>query len=312
MKPINFPEVNVTYAKDQPEYQPLPAFKSDDPMGQVVSCWELSLKERFRILFTGKLWVMLASFHRPLTPSFLSTKKSDVLTKPPKKKKYRGEYADQWINFYWGWVFDISYETCGYFDARHRINIDLIFFSLTIILPIWSKMTDECDPPKYGISYHHQTLWIHRGGKGNMNGGNKWWTMYMPWSFQWVRTSALRKDGTWEHSKKGNDKSFWEDKWKDVLLIETHPYTYKLRSGEIQERLATIKVKEREWRWHWMKWSPFPRKISRDIDVSFNEEVGEGTGSWKGGVTGCGYPIKKGETPLECLRRMEAERKFNR
>lgn len=30
----------------------------------------------------------------------------------------------------------------------------------------------------------------------------------------------------------------------------------------------------------------------------------------KGGCTGCGYDIKPGETPLECLQRMERERKF--
>jgi hypothetical protein len=49
-------------------------------MGQVVSCWQLSFRERLRILFTGKLWVMLATFHKPLTPSIFTTKKSDVLT----------------------------------------------------------------------------------------------------------------------------------------------------------------------------------------------------------------------------------------
>lgn len=80
MKPIEFKEQNVVYAKDQPEYVPLPAFKSDDPMGQVVSCWKLSFTERLRVLFTGKLWVSLATFHKPLTPSFFTTKKSDVIT----------------------------------------------------------------------------------------------------------------------------------------------------------------------------------------------------------------------------------------
>lgn len=85
MKPIEFPEQNVVFAKDQPEYLPLPAFKSNDPMGQVISCWELSFRERLRILFTGKLWVSLASFHKPLTPSLFSTKKSDVLVEQTKE-----------------------------------------------------------------------------------------------------------------------------------------------------------------------------------------------------------------------------------
>jgi len=33
-------------------------------------------------------------------------------------------------------------------------------------------------------------------------------------------------------------------------------------------------------------------------------------GSWKGGTLGCGYTLRKNETPLECLKRMEVERNF--
>jgi predicted amidohydrolase len=79
MKPIEFPESNVVYAKDQPEYIPLPVFKADTPEGQCISCWELTFTERLRILFTGKLWVSLMTFNKPLTPSYFTTKKSEVL-----------------------------------------------------------------------------------------------------------------------------------------------------------------------------------------------------------------------------------------
>ena len=79
MKPIKFKEQNCTYAENQHEYLPLPVFKNDSLEGEVISCWKLSLIERLRILFTGKLWVMLMTFNKPLTPSFLTTKKSDVL-----------------------------------------------------------------------------------------------------------------------------------------------------------------------------------------------------------------------------------------
>lgn len=225
-------------------------------------------------------------------------------------KKDKWEYNGKWIHFYLGWQFDISFEICGYFDNRPRINLDLFFFSLTLILPFRNKWTDECDPPKYGISYHHQTIWIFRGGKGNMNGGNKWWTFYVPWMPSWVRTSNLRKDGTWEHETKGNRKDFYKKEWDEVLWKETHPYTYTLRSGKVQERLATIKVEEREWRWHWFKWLPLTKMVRKTISVNFNDEVGERTGSWKGGTTGCGYELFPGETPYECLKRMESERKF--
>lgn len=80
MKPKNFKEANVTFAKNQPEYLPLPAFKNNDANGEVVTCWKLSFKERLRILFKGEIWLCLLSFNKPLTPSFMTTKKSDVLT----------------------------------------------------------------------------------------------------------------------------------------------------------------------------------------------------------------------------------------
>ena len=77
MKPIEFKEQNIVFARDQPEYKPLPAFK--DKNGEVVSCWELSFRERIRVLLNGNIWLCLSSFNQPLTPSFMTTKKSDVL-----------------------------------------------------------------------------------------------------------------------------------------------------------------------------------------------------------------------------------------
>lgn len=87
MKPIKFKEQNVTFAENQPEYLPLPALKNVNPdgttagMGEVISCWKLSFKERIKILFTGKLWVSLAMFGKPLTPSFFTVNKNDVINK---------------------------------------------------------------------------------------------------------------------------------------------------------------------------------------------------------------------------------------
>ena len=38
MKPVEFPGVNVVFAKDQPEYMPLPAMKiPNDPQGFIMA-----------------------------------------------------------------------------------------------------------------------------------------------------------------------------------------------------------------------------------------------------------------------------------
>jgi len=77
MNPIKFGEVNVEFAKDQPEYNTLPAFRSDD--GIVVTCWRLSFKERIYVLLKGNIWLSMMTFNKPLTPSYMSTKKEDVI-----------------------------------------------------------------------------------------------------------------------------------------------------------------------------------------------------------------------------------------
>jgi hypothetical protein len=79
MKPVKFKEVNVTYAENQPEYQPLPGFKNASPEGEFVFCMGMTLRERIKVLFTGKIWVTLLTFNNPLTPSFHSVDKKDVL-----------------------------------------------------------------------------------------------------------------------------------------------------------------------------------------------------------------------------------------
>jgi len=66
MKPIKFKESNIVFAENQPEYLPLPAYKNDK--GDVISCWQLSFKERIKILFTGKIWFYILTFNHPLQP----------------------------------------------------------------------------------------------------------------------------------------------------------------------------------------------------------------------------------------------------
>jgi hypothetical protein len=75
--------------------------------------------------------------------------------------------------------------------------------------------------------------------------------------------------------------------------------------------MAWYYVEEMEWRWKWFTGLRWPRKVRKYISVEFDHEVGEGTGSWKGGTLGCSYVMKPEETPLECLRRMERERVFD-
>jgi hypothetical protein len=66
MTPITFPEQTTIFAKDQPEYQPLPAHVN--AAGVVTSCWELSDAEIAELTETKKLWLQSHTFGHALQP----------------------------------------------------------------------------------------------------------------------------------------------------------------------------------------------------------------------------------------------------
>jgi hypothetical protein len=87
MKPVS-PVVEgmkeVVFAKDQPQYLPLPAVICED--GTVISRWRLTLKERIKIFFTGDLWLNQMTFHKPLQPQLPSVDKPTLIFKYGKSK----------------------------------------------------------------------------------------------------------------------------------------------------------------------------------------------------------------------------------
>ena len=60
----------VVYAKDQPEYLPLPALLW--PNGLVVTRWNLSWKERLLLILGGSVYLGLLTSNKPLQPVKLS------------------------------------------------------------------------------------------------------------------------------------------------------------------------------------------------------------------------------------------------
>lgn len=73
MQLIEFPEQTTVIAKDQPEYIPLPAYLTFNDKGEIVCCWGLTMRERIRVIFTGRIWHHVLTFSQPLQPQRLST-----------------------------------------------------------------------------------------------------------------------------------------------------------------------------------------------------------------------------------------------
>lgn len=77
MNPVSFPEQNILFARDQAQYHPLSAHRDAD--GRSTSCWHLSWRERVRVLFTGRVWHQMLTFHRAPMPIKLLTEKPELL-----------------------------------------------------------------------------------------------------------------------------------------------------------------------------------------------------------------------------------------
>lgn len=86
MKPIFFEGQNVIFGKDQPEYQPLPAYRSDD--GTVTTCWELEeadvaiLKAKLEAGEPIQLWLSQLTFNGPLQPQLPLLTKPETIVSP--------------------------------------------------------------------------------------------------------------------------------------------------------------------------------------------------------------------------------------
>ncbi|MCP4551947.1 MAG: hypothetical protein GY834_07915 [Bacteroidetes bacterium] len=82
MIPVKFKEATHEFAKDQPQYGNLPALILKGDQGECVFCWKANIFERIQILFTGKVWLSISSFKKPLMPSYVSAFRKGVYTLP--------------------------------------------------------------------------------------------------------------------------------------------------------------------------------------------------------------------------------------
>lgn len=203
---------------------------------------------------------------------------------------------------------EIEFPSTWHEYRRCWVRLGLGIFKIALSFP-WPRVSPDhgqCAGPRYGFAFFGDALWIYYGQDHGNSDHKRYKAIYLPWAWEHVRHDYLNADGSL-HRRAGQHDYSAPDETK-----QQHTYRYVRRSGEVQDRTATINGEEREWRWRWFQWLPWPRMICRTINIEFNDEVGEGTGSWKGGVVGTSYEWKRGETMEQALRRMELNRKFSR
>lgn len=233
-----------------------------------------------------------------------------------------GSAIFRWGEISRGWGITLQLINRGE-DQDWLLHVNPIYGHLYLKLPLPHRKPAGDDlMERWGFCWR----WGREWGSGDtieLEWNTRRLRLTMPWQWVFHRHSTLAPDGrSWMHELAGFNvrhgevpielpvtKNFWS--YRDLPRWNREfPYRYALRSGEIQERTATVGIEEMEWRMRWLCWLPWPRLKRRTIDITFSDEVGERSGSWKGGCIACGYEFRRNETAEECLRRMERERKF--
>lgn len=199
-------------------------------------------------------------------------------------------------------AFWLSFSTAWRLISKLAPRKPLRFYPETIVI----------DEREVGIRIHGGRVWIKPWCKRNeWSKQDPWWVRGTSFSVnpvEWVhmRHEVRRLDGSWVPFV-----GSWESgKEPDGRWQENYPYWYRLDSGEIQKRVATVTVERRSWRPRCLRWTELFERSRVSIDVRFDAEIGERVGSWKGGTVGCAWDLLPNESPLDALRRMERERKF--
>lgn len=202
------------------------------------------------------------------------------------------------------------YEDTGDGNRELRLSFRFLWFSLNMLICMLTAREDgqrfddrDCRWGWYFIDTDFVMFW----GK---------WSYYfaIPFrSLEHVRTEILsidRQRVVYVEPKKGAFKAeeYQRRTNAEKASSASFPYRYECLNGDIQDVTATISVQRFTHRW---KWTPFNR-VRDSINITFSEEVGPRRGSWKGGCTGCGWTMEKGENAIQTLRRMERERRFER
>lgn len=251
------------------------------------------------------------------------------ITKPPYSRWKTGR---AWLssrvgdNFgrtlHWEWGFFNYSRLCymkinfGTGDGNDAISLCLSIPYLFYIYISLDKLI-RCKECETGVSIFDDSISFSILSYSNeWNSKDVWYRkskyFEFPYKYVWYKSEVLSLDRKYVVFERRSNKLHNTNDFINELEIEktvsaTYPYKYVRENGDIQNVNARVHVSRTTHRRKWFKW------IKRQwtfIDVNFDNQIGEKVDTWKGGVLGCSYILRDDETPEQCLRRMEIERKF--
>ncbi len=133
--------------------------------------------------------------------------------------------------------------------------------------------------PQYGFYFFEGDLWLCVG----------------------LEKKVIRSPfGIVHHSSRSLDSELnWVEGSGVIKHVDTVPFVYTLSDGTEQHRVAKLTYEEWRGRPRAFKWTSLFEVIHPRIRITFDDEVGAGAGSWKGGVLGTSCAWDGRRDPIE-------------
>ena len=193
----------------------------------------------------------------------------------------------------------------------YRAKLIIAFWKFFLSLNLWKVTPWQSDSylesyKRYGITFFDRSIHLH---------WKKTWVKFLPWDWEIHRWDLLLPNGEvyyrnqYSVTKNQGENNIYS--WYEILdghrvpqshdpvpdnATETVEIIHRAPDGSIQRAHITLCGEEREWRWRWFTWLPWPRMIKRTVDCSSDIQIGARAGSWKGGMTGWSCDWKQGES----------------
>lgn len=204
--------------------------------------------------------------------------------------------------------------------GRPHLHVAVPGIQVFFDLPHWrilhhlTRGPNDMERRGYGFSWRFGQDW-----QGNIHWqwGKRSGIRSMPWGWNKqkgdYRREYLAMDGQWyPHDVFPYDWRSEDEQVGPPPRKVSKPYPYLTRGGEFQGDITATAHMERTHMVYRVFGIVTKRATKHSIDVTFDKEVGNQRGSWKGGVLGTGYDMQPGESIEQTLHRMRREQNFCR
>lgn len=198
-----------------------------------------------------------------------------------------------------------------------KIGLYLFESGYSILLfGLWIKLGFNARKPKDGMCEAWALAYNSDERCVVVNYGLNNKVFYMPWDLIRVECEVLTNQATFapfiieEHPH--FNKMLDIGKYRDDRAMFEAPFAYVTKKGEAQKTRAIFYVTTSVFKWKIFSKSGFgPAKVTREINVTFKNEIGEGVGTWRGGKKGGTFEMTAEDaTPFHTLHRINMTKRF--